>query len=71
MNFVRRGESAIFPRRPRFYNEGRKWYFRTREGAPVGPFSRLSEAVIWAADYVAYIQSAVTLEDVVTDRSAA
>lgn len=52
-------------RRARFYNRGRNWFFNTREEAPIGPFKKLSEAVAWAKDYTAYIQTAPVLEDVV------
>ena len=69
---VREGETCLaYRRRPRFYSEGRDWYFRTREDASIGPFNRLSEAVDWAADYAAYIQTAPTLEEVVNHRSIA
>jgi len=72
MESVREGESVLHcRRRTRFYNEGRDWYFHTREGASIGPFKMLSEAIVWAEDYAAYIQTAPRLEDVVHARSVA
>ena len=63
---MRKGESAVFRRRKaRFYNQGREWFFRTREEAPIGPFTKLSEAVVWAQDYASCVQTAPLLEDVV------
>ena len=72
MESIRLGETTLsHARRTRFYNQGRNWYFRTREGASIGPFVMLSEAITWAEDYVAYIQTAPSLEEVVNARSVA
>jgi len=66
MEGIRIGESCVFrKRRARYYNQGREWFFRTREEAPIGPFAKLSEAVAWATDYARYSQNAPLLEDVV------
>lgn len=66
MESVRKGETVVFrQRKPRYYAVGRDWYFRTREQAPIGPFTKLSEAIAWAHDYANYSQQAPKLEDVV------
>lgn len=70
MEAVRKGESEVGgERRTRYYTIRTDWYFYTREGASIGPFDRLSEAVEWADDYIAYLQQAPVLEDVLA-RSA-
>lgn len=65
MEAVRKGEHGLNQeRKTRFYTHGRSWYFYTREGASIGPFDRLSEAVEWAEDYIEYLKHAPVLDDV-------
>lgn len=65
MSKIRAGEDGIpASRSSRFYKQGKYWYFRTREGAPIGPFDRLSEAIAWSNDYIEYLRHAPSLADV-------
>ena len=67
---IRAGEQGTPPTRSsRFYKRGKYWYFRTREGAPIGPFDRLSEAIAWSNDYIEYLRHAPSLSEVLANYS--
>lgn len=57
MSNNRAGESrrAIPPRRNRFFVVGGDWYFKTREGAPMGPFDDRSEAEQGLQDFLEFM----------------
>lgn len=45
-------------RSPRVYEEDGEWYFRTREGAAMGPYSSREEADQGLSDFIEFIQLA-------------
>lgn len=52
----RAGESGPIPaRQDRFFAVGREWYFRTREGAPMGPFDNRREAQQGLCDFIEFM----------------
>ncbi|GAB1266550.1 hypothetical protein NBRC116493_35540 [Aurantivibrio infirmus] len=66
MEILRAGERQAPPKRSqRIYREGKNWYFNTREGAPIGPFEELKEAIAWLDDYVNYTKHAPSLADLI------
>ncbi|MEE4301406.1 MAG: DUF6316 family protein [Pseudomonadales bacterium] len=59
MSDNRLGEDAPPPKRsPRLYEENGEWYFRTREGAAMGPYATREEAEQGLADFIEFIQLA-------------
>lgn len=57
MNISRAGENskAVPPRRNRFFVVGGDWYFKTREGAPMGPFDDRREAEQGLYDFIEFM----------------
>lgn len=52
----RAGEDGIAPQRSsRFYAIDSEWYFNTREGAPIGPFSTRREAAQGLRDFLEFM----------------
>lgn len=53
----RRGENGDIPERSnRIFMEADGWYFRTREGAKVGPYRNERAATAAVNDFVSFIQ---------------
>ncbi len=58
MKAKRSGEWGLVPnRRPRYFTEGTKWYYDTREDIRRGPFNFLQEAEIDASEYIEELKS--------------
>lgn len=55
-------------RRQRYYKKGNYWYYNTREGAPIGPFNHLMDAIAGCNDYLEYLKYAPSLADLVAQR---
>lgn len=56
LNERREGEFGEIPGRcDRFYVFKNEWFFNTREGSPVGPFSTHESAVIGMRDYIDFL----------------
>ena len=52
----RAGEEGSIPNRcDRFYNFENEWFFTTREGSPVGPFSTQESAKSGLVDYLDFL----------------
>ena len=59
MRLNRTGEQgSIPPRVNRFFQLENEWYFATREGASLGPYSTLPEAKQGLGDFLAFIELA-------------
>lgn len=55
----RNGEQGAIPNRcDRFYSFESEWFFATREGAAVGPFSTLESATHGRDDYLDFMKLA-------------
>ena len=66
MERYRQTEEGIIPRRgQRFYKEKGCWYYKTREGAAVGPFSHIHFAVASSREYIHCVRQSPKLEDVI------
>ena len=56
MNINRAGEmNEVPPRRNRFFVVSGDWYFKTREGAPMGPFDDRREAEQGLCDFLEFM----------------
>jgi hypothetical protein len=56
MNLNRAGEAGGVPsRRNRFFVVNGDWYFKTREGAPMGPFDDRGEAEQGLYDFIEFM----------------
>lgn len=53
----RRGDATLL-RGDRFFRHGNDWFFRTREGTPVGPYDSRTGAVEGAIDYIQFVETA-------------
>jgi hypothetical protein len=52
----RAGETGAIPaRHSRFFEQSRRWYFATREGASIGPFDNRFEAEQGLQDFLDFI----------------
>ena len=55
----RQGEDGPVPNRcDRFYSFENEWFFTTREGSPVGPFSTQNSAKVGLSDYLEFLSLA-------------
>lgn len=53
----RHGESGAIPARgERFFRLNNDWFFATREGSTVGPYSTRDSATLGLSDYLEFIQ---------------
>ncbi|HUH38616.1 MAG TPA: DUF6316 family protein, partial [Spongiibacteraceae bacterium] len=56
MPTTRAGEAGSPPaRHDRFFVEGGDWYFKTREGAPIGPFEDRDDARRGLTDFLEFM----------------
>ncbi|MDB6063308.1 MAG: hypothetical protein JWM78_3411 [Verrucomicrobiaceae bacterium] len=56
MNLNRAGENGGVPKRDnRFFVVSGDWYFKTREGAPMGPFDNRNEAEQGLYDFIEFM----------------
>ena len=65
-------ETPPAKRSPRVYEENGEWFFRTREGAAMGPYATREEADQGLADFIEFIQLApldtlATFTDAISD----
>lgn len=52
----RAGEEGPAPRRSsRFFAQDGEWYFHTREGAPMGPFDSVNQAMQGLNDFLEFM----------------
>ncbi len=59
MIYNRQGESGVTPiRQERVFKKDAYWYFKTREGATIGPFDSRDDALECVAEFVEFIGSA-------------
>jgi hypothetical protein len=59
MEINRAGETGNIPNRDkRFYQQQGTWFFRTREGADIGPFSDIREAKHGLQDFIDFLSLA-------------
>lgn len=56
MYMNRNGEDGALPHRhPRFFRVADEWFFRTREGGPIGPFNDIDEAEQGLHDFLEFL----------------
>lgn len=56
MTLNRAGEAGRFPaRQDRFFSVSGDWYFKTREGAPIGPFDDRDDARRGLNDFLEFM----------------
>jgi hypothetical protein len=56
MYMNRHGEDGGVPQRhPRFFRVNNEWFFRTREGGPIGPFPDIDEAEQGLNDFLEFL----------------
>lgn len=58
MEILRKGETGRSPTRAeRFFEKDDYWYYTTREGADIGPFDTLDEAVTGCLAFIDFISA--------------